>query len=128
MQYLIATDSVHTTAAACDFLEDRLGSDDSVAVVTVSRSESGTRDAGDALNAANARLIGRAELDTEQLAVDQGTDPASAILAAVADRSADVVIIGPHAGDPSAGPALGSTARRITEAADVPVVVVPLSS
>lgn len=126
MQYLIATDSVHASAAACDYLEDRL-SDDSVAVVTVSESESRSRDAEDALNAANARLLGRAELDTDHLTVDPDTDPASTILAAASDRSADVVIIGPHAGVPSAGPALGSTARRILEAADVPVVVVPLS-
>jgi nucleotide-binding universal stress UspA family protein len=126
MQYLIATDSVHTSAAACDYLEDRLDADDAVAVVTTSGSD--TRDAEDALNAAKARLLGRAELDTERLAVDAGTDLASAILAAAADRSADVVIIGPHAGVPSAGPALGSTARRIIEAAAVPVVVVPLSA
>ena len=123
MRYLVATDSVHTTAAACDYLEERLEAGDAVSVVTV--PDVGDRDAADALNVANARLAGRAEVETERLAADG--DPASAILAAANDRDADVLLVGPHAGTPNAGPALGSTARRVVEGADVPVVVVPLS-
>lgn len=123
MQFLIATDSVHTTAAACDYLEARLQADDSVAVVTVPGPD--IRDANDALNVATARLQGDGEVETERL--DTDGDPTSAILAAATQRSADGIVIGPHAGLPEAGPALGSTARRIIEAADVPVVVVPLS-
>jgi len=123
MRFLIATDSVHTTAAACDYLAPRLDGDDVVDVVTV--PSAATRDADDALNVANARLLGHADVETARL--DTDGDPASAILAAVADRSPDVVVIGPHAGAAGAGPALGSTARRIIEGTDVPVVVVPLS-
>ncbi|MEF8806655.1 universal stress protein [Natronomonas sp.] len=123
MQYLVATDSVHTTAAACDYLEDRLESDDDVAVVTVPDAD--TRDAADALNVANARLLGHADVTTERLESDG--DPASAILAAAAERNADTIVIGPHAGTEGAGPAMGSTARGIVEGADVPVVVVPPS-
>lgn len=123
MHYLVATDSVHTTAAACDYLESRLEDSDTVSVVTVSDSD--TRDADDALNVANARLLGRAEIDTERL--DTDGNPASAVLAAAADRNADIIVIGPHGGIPGAGPALGSTTRRIVEGADVPVVIVPLS-
>lgn len=123
MHYLVATDSVHTTAAACDYLEDRLDADDAVAVVSVPGAEA--RDADDALNVANARLLGRADLVTER--IDAEGDPASAVLAAADDRGADVVLIGPHAGTPESGPALGGTARRVVESADVPVVVVPLS-
>ena len=123
VHYLVATDSVHSTAAACDYLENRLDADDAVTVVSVPDAEA--RDADDALNVANARLLGRADVETERLEADG--DPSSAILAAATDRSADVVLIGPHAGTPDAGPALGSTARRIVEGADVPVVVVPLS-
>lgn len=122
MQYLVATDSVHTTAAACDYLEDHLESDDRVDVVTVPAAE--TRDADDALNVANARLLGHAEVRTERL---DGDDPESAILAAANERDADTIVIGPHAGTPDAGPSMGGTARRIIEGADVPVVVVPLS-
>ena len=123
MRYLVATDSVHTTAAACDYLEERLDSDDGVTVVSVPGEDA--RDADDALNVANARLIGTADVETERL--DTDGDPASAVLAAANTRDADVVLVGPHAGTPSGGPALGSTARRIVEGADVPVVVVPLS-
>ncbi|WP_181693000.1 universal stress protein [Natronomonas sp. LN261] len=123
MRFLIATDSVHTTAAACDYLEPRLDGEDVVDVVTV--PSAAARDADDALNVANARLLGYADVGTARL--DTDGDPASAILAAVADRSPDVVVIGPHAGVAGAGPALGGTARRIIEGADVPVVVVPLS-
>lgn len=123
MQYLVATDSVHTTAAACDYLEDRLESDDRVHVVTVPTAEA--RDAADALNVANARLLGRAEITIERL--ESGGDPASSILTAANEHNADTVVIGPHAGTPDAGPSMGSTARRVIEGADVPVVVVPLS-
>ena len=123
MQFLIATDSVHTTAAACDYLQERLGSDETVTVVTVPGANS--RDADDALNVATARLAGFAEVESERLETD--TDPASAILSAATNRSADVVIIGPHTGVPESGSSLGSTARRIIEAAEVPVVVVPRS-
>ncbi len=120
MRVLIATDSVHTTAAACDYLEPRLDGDDAVAVVTVPTDEA--RDAADALNVATARLLGRAEVETARL--DAGGDTADVILAAVEDRSPDTVVVGRHAGAPGAGPGLGGTARRVVEGVDVPVVVV----
>jgi nucleotide-binding universal stress UspA family protein len=123
MRFLVATDSVHTTAAAYDYLEPRLDPDDTVTVVTVPGADA--RDAADALNVANARFLGEVSVETERLETDG--DPASAVLAAATSSSADVVVIGPHAGTPDSGPTLGSTARRIIEAADVPVVVVPLS-
>lgn len=122
MRYLVATDSVHTTAAACDYLEERLDSDDTVSVLTV--PEADARDADNALNVATARLLGRCEVETASLETD---DPASALLAAADDREVDVVVVGPHAGTPEAGPGLGSTARRIVEGSGAPVVVVPLS-
>ncbi|CCQ36397.1 UspA domain protein [Natronomonas moolapensis 8.8.11] len=120
MRVLIATDSVHTTAAACDYLEPRLDGDDAVAVVTVPTDEA--RDAADALNVATARLLGRADVETTRL--DAGEDAADAILAAVDERSPDTVVVGRHAGTPGASPGLGGTARRVVEGAGVPVVVV----
>lgn len=122
MHYLVATDSVHTTAAACDYLEERLDSDDTVSVVAVPETD---RDADDALNVANARLLGRATVDLQRL--ESSTDTAAAILAAASDREADVLLLGAHAGTPGTEPTLGDTTRRVVEAADVPVVVVPLS-
>ncbi|MFO7927870.1 MAG: universal stress protein [Halobacteriota archaeon] len=123
MHVLIATDSVHTTAAACDYLESRLDPEDTVTVVSVPGTDA--RDADDALNVANARLLGYATVETDRLASDG--DPTSAILSAVADRTPEIVVVGQHAGSPEAGPRLGSTARGIIEGVDVPVVVVPLS-
>ena len=121
MRVLIATDSVHTTAAACDYLEPRLNGDDTVAVVTVPADEA--RDAEDALNVATARLLGRADVRTARLDAADGA-PTEAILAAIDDRSPDTVVVGRHAGAPGAGPGLGGTARRVIEGADRPVVVV----
>ena len=124
MHYLVATDSVHTTAGACDYLEGRLNADDAVSDVSV--PDAGDRDTDDALNVADVRLIGDWDVETDRLETEG--DPASAILAAANDRAADVVLVGPHAGTPGAGPALGSTTRRVIEGVDVPVVVVPLST
>lgn len=125
MRYLVATDSVHTTAAACDYLDSRLDPDDAVSVITVSGLD--PRAGEDALNVAEARLFGQATVETQRIEADEGEDPASSILAVVAAESADVVIVGPHAGVPETGPELGGTAKRVIEAADVPVVVVPFS-
>ena len=140
MRFLIATDSVHTTAAACDYLDPRLDTDDAVDVVTVPADD--PRDAGDALNAATARLLGRADVETARLDAGDGGDiaadgsadgsaadgstaaTADAILDAIDERSPDIVVVGRHAGAPGAGPGLGGTARRVVEGAGVPVVVV----
>jgi len=121
MRVLIATDSVHTTAAACDYLEPRLDGD-AVDVVTVTTD--GTRDAADALNVATARLLGRAEVETARLGAGEEGDTAEAILGAIDDRSPDTVVVGRYAGTPGGGPELGGTARRVLEGAEVPVVVV----
>lgn len=120
MHYLVTTDSVHTTAAICDYLAVRL---DAVNVVSV--PVAGDRDADDALNVADVRLVG--DWDVATVRLDADGDPASAILAAAIDRDADVVVVGPHAGTPEGGPALGSATRRVVEGVDVPVVIVPLS-
>lgn len=121
MHYLVATDSVHTTAAACDYLDDRLDgpATDTVTVLTVAGDG---RDAGDAANVARARVTGRAALET---ATREG-DPAEAVLAAVAEFDADVLVLGPRSGSPGAAPELGSTARAVLARAPVPAVVVPL--
>jgi len=138
MRYLVATDSVHTTAAACDYLDPRLETGDEIDVLTVVGPDdeaadrggppgapSSGRDAGDAGDAANvaaARLAGRAIVET---LVREGP-PAETIRSAVGERDPDVVLIGTHGGRPGAGPGLGSVARSIVENLDRPVVVLPL--
>ena len=41
-RYIAATDSVRTTAAACDYLDPRLTGDDTVVVIIASESRDGT--------------------------------------------------------------------------------------
>lgn len=134
MRYLLATDSVHTTAAACDYLDPRLDPDDRVEALTVVSPDEGgaetaggprsspSRDAGDAANVASARLAGRATVET---LVRRGP-PAETILSAVEERDPDVVLVGARGGRPGAGPGLGSVARSVLEGVDRPVVVLPL--
>lgn len=122
MHYLVATDSVHTTAAACDYLDSRLEGPgvDTVTVLTVSAG--GARDAGDAANVARARLTGRATVET----LERDGDPAEVILGAVDDLGAHVLVLGPRSGAPGAAAGLGATARAVLARATVPAVVVPL--
>lgn len=120
MRYLVATDSVHTTAAACDYLDAHADPDDAVTVLTV--GEGDDRDGMDALNVASARLAGMT-VETERRQ-REGT-PAEEILAAADGAGADVPVVGARGGRPGASGA-GTTARRVVAAAEVPVVVVPL--
>jgi nucleotide-binding universal stress UspA family protein len=131
-RYLLATASVHTTAAAADYLGPRLDADDEVVVLTVTAtSESGdgddavepdTRDAGDAANVARSRLH-PATVES----VERAGDPATAIRETIAERVVDVLVVGPHRGDPDVrGESPGSTVRALLGDLDVPVVVVPL--
>lgn len=121
-RFLLATDSVHTTAAACDHLEGRVGVEDHVTVLAVTGPGADARDAGDALNVARVRLPPGATIDTET----REGDPAEVVLSLAAERDADEIVIGPRSGAPDAEATLGGTARAVLVGATVPVVVVPL--
>ncbi len=59
------------------------------------------------------------------LAVVSGS-PAKSILQEARERKADLIVVGTHT-DPSPGGALlGSTARKLTQISDIPVLVVPV--
>ncbi len=119
--YLVATASVHVTAAAADYLQGRLDpSEDSVVVVGVREPGHHERDAGDAANVARSRLAA-AMPETE---IREG-DPATELLAAVDDHDPDVVLVGASAGTEGAS-GVGETATALLERLDRPVVVVPL--
>lgn len=130
-RYLLATASVHTTAAAADYLNTRLDADDDVVVLTVTGAngsddgdagEPDPRDAGDAANVARSRL-----LPATVEVVQRTGDPATTVEEVVADRGVDVLVVGPHRGDPETRRgAPGSTVRALLGDVDVPVVVVPL--
>jgi nucleotide-binding universal stress UspA family protein len=120
MGYLIGTDSVHTTAAACDYLQDRTGPDDAVLAVNVDESGD-ARDGREALNVASVRLAA-ADVETAQ----REGDPAEELLAAADEFGADELVVGARSGAPGSETDLGSTACELLASADRPVVVVPL--
>lgn len=121
-RFLLATDSVHTTAAACDYLAGRLSDGDAVTAVTVREPGADPRDGEDALNVATVRLGVVTSVET---AVFE-REPASAILDAAADHQVDEVVLGARSGEPGASAGVGETARAVLTRAPVPVVVVPL--
>ena len=125
-RYLLATASVHTTAAAADYLAPRLDADDAVLVLTVTDdvdpAEPDARDAGDAANVARSRLL-PASVET----LERTGDPAAAVREVLADRDVDALVVGPARGDPEArGDPPGSTVRALLGDVGVPVVIVPL--
>jgi len=118
---LVASASVHTTAAACDYLTPRLGADDAVVVLGVAEPGMAARDVGDAANVARTRLVAPA-VD----AVVREGDPADAIREAAAEHAVDAVVVGATRGDPdAAGDPPGSTVRALLAASDRPVTVLP---
>jgi nucleotide-binding universal stress UspA family protein len=119
--YLVATASVHTTAAACDYLQSRVSNDDEVIVLAVREPALDDRDPGDATNVARTRLVAPS-VET----VTAGGEPTAEIRAVASERDADVVVVGPRRGDPdSAGIAPGSTVRELLAGSARPVVVLP---
>jgi nucleotide-binding universal stress UspA family protein len=136
--FLVATASVHTTAAACDYLGDRATADDTVIAVSVTEPDGDPRDAGkpadsrapsrdtrrdaeDATNVARTRLV-----DPTVETITEDGNPSEVIQSLVAERDVDEVLIGARRGDPDAAPGLGGTAADLLVSLDVPVVVVPL--
>jgi len=120
--FLLATGSVHVTAAAADYLQDRLdpGADAEVVVVAVRDPDAPSRDAGDAVNVARSRLAAFAPATETR----EGA-PVTEILAAVDEYDPDELIIGPHRGTNDSD-GVGSTAAELLTRVDRPVVVVPL--
>jgi nucleotide-binding universal stress UspA family protein len=119
--YLVATASVHVTAAAADYLQPRIDpSEDSVVVVGVREPGSHERDVGDAANVARSRLA-TAMPATE---IREG-DVLAELRVAIEEHDPDVVLIGANRGTAGAS-GVGSTATALLESTDRPVVVVPL--
>lgn len=119
---LLATASVHTTAAACDYLDPILPRGERVVVLTVTDGGVAERDAGDAANVARTRLPGAAvEARTEPGAV------APTIRRIAREMDADRVVVGATHGAPDAGGAPpGSTVLTLIQSLDRPLVVVPV--
>lgn len=120
-RFLLATDSVHTTAALCDYLDGRLSGQDVVDVVAVTGEALDERDAADALNVAGVRLgaVGTVE------PANRSGDPPAEIRAHAAEVGAEEILVGVRASDVENG-TIGTTTRRVLADADRPVVVVPV--
>jgi len=116
MEYLLATASVHTTAAAADWLAGRLGPDDRLTVLGVVEGDD-DRDVEDALNVARVRLP-----ETDLRVERREGVPDREILAAVDALGAEHVLVGLHQ---PGGDGLGTTAAAVLVEAGVPVTVLP---
>lgn len=118
---LVASASVHTTAAACDYLAPRLGPDDTVIVLSVSEPGVAERDLADAANVARARLV---EPTVESLI--RAGEPATVVGDVADERAVDEVVAAATRGNPdAAGEPPGSTVRALLAAARWPVTVLP---
>jgi nucleotide-binding universal stress UspA family protein len=118
---LVATASVHTTAAACDYLAGRISADDTVLVLTVEEPGVADRDAGDAANVARTRL----PVPTVDTLVREGNS-ATTIEAVADEYEVAQILVGAQQGDPErAGSPPGSTVRALLSSASRPVVVLP---
>jgi len=118
--FVLPADAVHESAALCDYLTERLDSDDTVhAVSSNANSPEARRDSEDAQNAIYARLgaIATVEQHTEA----PNTQPEA--LVSVAERTgADELIIGSPSED------LDGSHQTLLENPTWPVVVVPGAS
>jgi nucleotide-binding universal stress UspA family protein len=126
--FVLATNSVHTSATLCDYLEPRLDPEDTVHAVNSQRggdetSADDVRDGEDALNAVRARLGAAATVETEQLV--RGNDPAEDVLTYVEEVGADELVVGVRKRNPTAKVVFGSVAQSILLNANVPMRVVP---
>jgi len=120
MRIILASDSVHTTAAACDYLANRLDSGDSVVLLTVREPAVTERDAADAANVARVRLAQPVETRTGE------GEPAAVIRDVARAERVDEVVVGTVRGDPTlAGDPPGSTVRALLADPPAPVVVLP---
>ncbi|ELY48909.1 hypothetical protein [Natronolimnohabitans innermongolicus] len=135
MHYLAGATSVHTTAAICDYLDERATADDTVTVVAVVSATDAAgperRDAQEALNVAPVRLAAVGRVETELRETD--AEPADVLRDVATAVGADELLVTPQDGDPSVSAdsddttesQLGSTARALAADTPVPVVVVP---
>jgi nucleotide-binding universal stress UspA family protein len=127
--FVLATNDVHTSAALCDYLDDRLDEDDEIHAVNSlpggdETDSDGVRDGEDALNAVRTRLSGTAAVETHQFI--RGNDVATDLLDHADEVAADELVIGVRKRNPTAKVVFGSNAQQILLQTNRPTVVVPL--
>jgi nucleotide-binding universal stress UspA family protein len=129
--YVVATNSVHTSAALCDYLDGRVAADDTVHAVNSLQGGNATdsddiRDGEDALNTVASRLGGVATVETHQFV--RGNEPVEDVLDLVRAEDADELVFGIRKRNPTAKVVFGSVAQSMLLNANVPMAVVPLEA
>ena len=129
--FVVATDSVHTSAAICDYLFDRVAEDDTVHAINSPPDDNyddaapeAIRDGQDALNAVASRLAAVTTVETEQLS--GGTSAAEDIRSFGERVDADEIILSVQT--PTDTDSIGGVAEELLRHPDRPIVVVPRST
>jgi len=128
--YVLATDTVETSAALCDYLDGRIAEGDAVHAVNSLRggddtSSTDVRDGEDACNAVRSRLGATATVETHQFV--RGNDPQEDVLDHADAVDADEVVFGVRERSPAGKVLFGSTAQAILLRSSRPMAVVPLA-
>ncbi len=126
--FVVATNSVHTSAALCDYLIDRVDTDDTVHALNSHLSEADAgpeaiRDGQDALNAIYSRLGAVTTVETQQLI--RGNVPAEDILSVTEELDADEIVIGVRKPTPTSKVAIGSVTEQVLLHSTRPMAVIP---
>lgn len=117
-RYLVATASSSTTTAACEYLREKLETDDVVYVLTVDVPDE-SDDGEAALEVAQVELTDLAEVRT----IRREGRPAQEIVAYAREADVDEIIMGPaRTGGITT---IGSTTRAVLNKVEKPVFVVP---
>lgn len=128
-KYVVGTDSVHTSAELCDYLDDHVTDADTVYAINSLRggddtSSEDVRDGEDALNAIESRLGTQTTVESHQLV--RGNKPAADMLEFATEHDADEFVIGVRKRNPTAKVVFGSNAQQLLLHSNLPVRVVPL--
>jgi len=126
--FVVATNSVHTSAALCDYLVGRAGDEDTVhAINSHLDEESATgeelRDGEDALNAIYSRLGATTTVETHQLV--RGNVPAEDVLSFADAVDADEIVLGVRKPTPTSKVAIGSVTEQVLLHSSRPMAVIP---
>ena len=126
--FVLATNGVHVSATLCDYLDDRLGEEDTVHAVNSQRGGDDTsaedvRDGEEALNVVSSRLGTIATVETHQFI--RGNAPATDVLQFAEGVDADELVIGVRERSPTGKALFGSVAQKLLLNTNRPVVVVP---
>ncbi|TQQ81050.1 universal stress protein [Halonotius terrestris] len=123
--FVVATDSVHTSAALCDYLFDRVDEADTVYAINSLHDDDpeASRDGKDALNAVASRLAAVTTVETEQFS--RGNVPAEDILSFSDEVDADEIVLGVRKPTETSKVAIGSVTEQVLLHSDRPMAVVP---